>query len=67
MKININDIDLGKLAKELRRFEEQWVAISGDNRIIASGRTYGEAVDKVENPDEVVLFRVPSLDYSLAP
>ncbi|MBI2048833.1 MAG: hypothetical protein HY434_00580 [Candidatus Liptonbacteria bacterium] len=67
MKTNLNNIDLGKIAKELRRFEEQWVAISENNEIVASGNTYGETVDRVKNPDEVILFKVPALDYSLAP
>jgi hypothetical protein len=64
--LDISKIDLGKLSKELRRYERQWVAISERNEIVASGRTYGETVRKVKHPEEVVLFKVPPMDYSLA-
>lgn len=65
--LDINKIELGKLSEELRRFERRWVAISTRNRIVASGPTYGETVSKVKHPEEVVLFKVPPMDYSLAP
>lgn len=65
--LDINKIDLSKLSKELRRFERRWVAISARNEIVASGPTYGETVRKVKRPEEVVLFKVPPMDYSLAP
>jgi sirohydrochlorin ferrochelatase len=65
--INISKIDISKLASELRRLENQWVAISEDNRIVAKGSTYREAVERVSDPDKVVLLKVPSVKYSLAP
>ena len=64
---NIQHIDLSKLAGELRQYERQWIAIAEDNRIVASGPTYGETVRKVVDADRVVLMKVPPLDYSLAP
>ncbi|MBI4095189.1 MAG: hypothetical protein HY435_03285 [Candidatus Liptonbacteria bacterium] len=67
MTLDIKNIDLGKLATELRRYEEQWVAISAENKILANGKTYGETVDKVKNPDQVILFKVPQSRYSIAP
>ncbi len=67
MHINPNNIDLTKLAPELRRLENQWIAISEINTIVAHGLTYQEALKKVKNPQEVILFKVPPLEYSLAP
>lgn len=66
MKKEVKNIDLGKLQKELRRHENHWVAISSGNRIVGSGATYGEAVENA-GKKEVILFRVPPLDASLAP
>jgi hypothetical protein len=67
MNIQLNRIDLAKLAPELRRLENQWIAISEINTIVAHGPTYHEALKKVKNPQEVILFKVPPLEYSLAP
>jgi hypothetical protein len=64
---NVEDIDLEKVADEISQYAEQWVAISTENRIVAHGRTYREAIEKVRNPSEVVLLKVPPLDASLAP
>lgn len=64
--IKIEHIDLGKLAKDVRRYENKWIAVSAGNKIVGSGSTYGEAVEKSEG-NEVVLFKVPPLDVSLAP
>ncbi len=64
--IDPNKIDLSILADELGRYENQWVAVSEDSRIVASGPTYGEAVARVENKDAVVLLKVPPFDASLA-
>jgi len=65
----IKNIDLGKLSKQLRNFERQWIAISQENKIVANGDTYGEALQKVQKKDlgEVILFKVPPLDYSFSP
>ena len=65
--IDPNKIDLSKIATELRRYEHQWVAISEDTRIVASGKTYGETAAKVPASEDVVLLKVPPLDYSFAP
>lgn len=65
--LDINKIDLSKLSKELRRFERRWVAISSENEIVANGPTYGETIRKVKRAEAVVLFKVPPMDYSLAP
>ena len=60
------NIDLEKLAEELRLYAEQWVAISRENRIVAHGRTYGETLQRVRDPDGVVMVKVPPVDASLA-
>jgi hypothetical protein len=65
--IDPNRIDLSKLAEELGRFENQWVAISEENRILASGTSYQEVVNALPRPDAVVLLKVPPQDASLAP
>ncbi len=65
--IDIKNIDLGKLQSQLRRYENQWVAISDDNKIVSHGQTYQDAVDKVKRADDVVLLKVPPFEYSLAP
>jgi hypothetical protein len=65
--IDSNKIDLGSLADELVRYENQWVALSEDSQIVASGPTYSETVNRVERKDSVVLLKVPPLDASLAP
>jgi hypothetical protein len=67
MNINPHNIDLTKLGSEIRRLENQWIAISDRNTIVAHGPTYHEALKKVKNPQDVVLFKVPPLEYSLAP
>lgn len=65
--IDPNKIDTAKIANELRQYENEWVAISENNHIVASGLTYGETLKKVNQTDEVILLKVPPLDYSLAP
>ena len=65
--IDPNKIDLSSLADELVRYENQWIALSEDSHVVASGRTYGETVERVEHKDAVVLLKVPPLDASLAP
>jgi hypothetical protein len=67
MNMQLNKIDLAKLAPELRRLENQWIAISEANKIVAHGKTYQEVQKKVSNPQQVILFKVPPLEYSLAP
>lgn len=59
-------IDLGKLANDVSRYENQWIAVSAENNIVASGATYAEALARARGTD-VVLFKVPPLDASLAP
>jgi len=68
-EIDISKIDLSKFSAELRRYEKQWIAISEDNAIVASGATYGEAQRKAKEKGvrNIALFKVPPLDYSLAP
>lgn len=68
-EIDVNKIDLSKLSDEMRRHEKQWIAISEDNLIVASGATYGEAQKKAKEKgvSKTALFKVPPLDYSLAP
>ena len=65
--INTNNIQLGKLGKEMGKYENQWVAVTASSRIVAHGKSYGDAMKKVANPDEVVLLKVPPQDASLAP
>ncbi|MEK7193184.1 MAG: DUF5678 domain-containing protein [Patescibacteria group bacterium] len=65
--VNVNNIDLRKISQDLRSFENQWVAITEDTRIVASGPTYGETVRQVKEGSDVVLLKVPSFDASLAP
>ena len=64
---NITNINLEKLALELEKHENEWVAISDENRIIANGSTYRETADRVQDKENVVLFKVPQLNVSLAP
>lgn len=68
-KLKTDNINLGKLSKQLRNYERKWIAISLGNKIIADGRTYEEALDKAKKKrgGEVILFKVPPLDYSLSP
>jgi len=68
-KININNIDLRKLGKQLRKYESEWIAISERNKIVASGKTYEGALAAAQKKEfgEVILFKVPPLDYSLSP
>ena len=65
-KMNIDNIDLGKLGSELEQYENQWIAISDENRIVGNGASYQEALEKA-GETEVALFKVPSLSVSLAP
>lgn len=65
--IDTNKIDLSQLAEELSHYENQWVAISEESRIVASGPSYEDAIRKVSQKDAVVLLKVPPLGYSLAP
>jgi ABC-type hemin transport system substrate-binding protein len=65
--IDPNKIDLALLAGELARYENLWVAVSEDNRIVASGASYSETIQRVEDKDTVVLLKVPPLRASLAP
>lgn len=65
--IDVNKIDLGKLACELILYEGKWIAVSEENKIVSSGSTYGETVDRVKNTEKVILLKVPLLNYSLAP
>ena len=62
-------IDLGKLGNQMKRYERQWVAIASNNTIVGYGPTYREALDvaKREGSRDVMLFKVPPLDYSFAP
>lgn len=64
--INFTKVNLAKLQITLRKHIGKWVAISEDNKIISSAATYRKAVDKVANPEEVVLFRVTPMDASIA-
>ena len=60
-------INANKLAAQFgRRYENQWVAISTDTRIVAAGRTYAKTVEKVKSPEEVILLKIPPLDQALA-
>lgn len=61
------NIDLGKIASEISRHELQWVAVSKDNTVVASGDTYKETLSKVSNLKEVVMLKVPPLDTSISP
>lgn len=64
---HLQNVDLGKLGIELEKYENQWIAISSDNKIVANGRTYGETLDKLNETPAVVLYKVPPLGASLAP
>ena len=65
--LSIENIELEKLSKEIGKYENQWIAISTDNEIVGSGRTYGEAVKNAKKSEDIVLFKVPPLNVSLAP
>jgi hypothetical protein len=67
--LNPDLIDLSKISEEIRHHEHEWLAISSDNIVVASGRTYGEAAQgaRAKGRNDMVLFKVPPLDVSLAP
>lgn len=65
MALDVNKIDLSVLADQLHNYECKWIAISEDNKIVSSGMTYAEVLEKVPNPEDVVLFKVPPLEYAL--
>jgi len=65
--MNIHNIDLGKLGLELEQYENQWIAISDENRIVGNGRSYQEALESAGDVQHIALFKVPSLNVSLAP
>lgn len=64
----VNKINLGKLKKELYDYEGQWIAISPENAIVANGKTYQDTVKeaKARGIENIVLFKVPSFQYSFA-
>ena len=67
---DISRVDFGKLHKQMPRYEKKWIAISEKNTIVASGKTYGEALERARERKDakgVILFKVPPLNYSLAP
>jgi pimeloyl-CoA synthetase len=61
------NIKLEKLSKEIEQYENLWIAISSENRIMASGRTYKETLKNIGEDEEVILFKVPPLNVSFAP
>jgi hypothetical protein len=65
--MTLSRIDFNKLADKLSEYSRMWVAISEDNEIISSGRTFAETVNKVPDPEKVILFKVPATEYTLAP
>lgn len=66
-KLNIENIDLSKLSSEIEKYENQWIAISDENKIVGSGNTYSDALKNTDNKKRAVFFKVPSLKASLAP
>lgn len=64
--INIDRIDLSQLRGEIEQHENEWIAISENNTVAASGSTYADVLRKVEGEQNVVFFKVPPLDASLA-
>jgi len=66
---NTGSIDLGKLGDQIRRYEREWIAVSSKNTVVGHGKTYRQALDaaKHDGYSDVVLFKVPPLDYSFAP
>jgi Icc-related predicted phosphoesterase len=67
--MDIKKIDLSQLSEKIKKYENKWVAISSDNVIVSGGLTYREALEraKSDGKKDVVLFKVPSLKYSLSP
>lgn len=65
--LNIENIDLSKLGQELEKYENQWIAVSDENEIVGNGKSYREAREKAGEQENIILFRVPSLNASLAP
>ena len=59
-------INLQALEKQLKKYENKWIAISKDNAVLSSGKTYGEAVKKASAKPEAI-FKVPPLHSYLAP
>jgi len=70
MNTQITDsIDLGKLGNQIKQYEREWIAISSKSTVVGHGKTYRQALDaaKDQGHSDVVLFKVPPLDYSFAP
>ncbi len=67
MGFDPNRIDFSKIADQFYKYERMWIAISEDNQIVSSGATYAETLKRAPDPDRVILFKVPPLDYALAP
>ncbi len=65
--ISIENIDLGALSEEMRKYENEWIAVSDENKIVASGKTYAEAFRASGETPNIVLFKVPRSDAFLAP
>jgi len=65
--MKIKNINFGKIEKIIEQYENQWIAVSDKNEVIANGNTYKETVGKSGNRRDIVLFKVPSLNVSLAP
>ncbi|PIT92015.1 MAG: hypothetical protein COU08_04130 [Candidatus Harrisonbacteria bacterium CG10_big_fil_rev_8_21_14_0_10_42_17] len=68
-EINIKKINLEKLDRELERLQEKWVAISEENKIVASGKTYNEALKNIkpEMKEKTIFLKIPPLNYSISP
>ena len=64
LKIDPNKIDFSLLG-DLRPYENQWLAISGDNEIVGHGVDWNEALATVPDRDNVMLFKVLPADCDL--
>ena len=62
----LEKIKLEKIAQEMEQYENQWIVISSENKIVGNGTTYEEALRSAAGRKDVVLFKVPPLDASLA-
>jgi len=64
-----NSIDLAKLGEQIKQYEREWIAVSSKSTVVGHGKTYRLALDAAKNSgyNDVVLFKVPLLDYSFAP
>ena len=64
----MENISLENIQRDiLLQYQNQWIAISKNNQVIANGSNYSEVVKKLSQDVGVALLKIPPLNLSLAP